>query len=224
VAKAIGRESFLLDKHQSLTGILPVGFYMLQHLVLNSFSLAGPETYNSVSAFFYSIPEHLLWAIEVLVVWIPLAFHMVYGMFIVSRAENNYLSTRYKWSQNRMFWMQRASGLFLVVFLIFHFSTTTLQAKLHGNTEMVSYAGMRAQFVGFGYMLFVFYLLGVLAASYHLCYGIWSFCIRWGITESEEAQARVQRFSFGLFLAVTVLGWAALFGFLRAPHIPFMQA
>lgn len=197
---------------------------MLQHLALNSFSLAGADRYNSVSDFFYGLPEHILLTIEVALVWLPLTFHMVYGLFIASRAESNYFSSTYKWSQNRMYWLQRASGILLVVFLIFHFCTTTLQVKLHGNNpDVVSYAAMRAQFTNFGYAVFILYLLGVLAASYHLCYGLWNFCIRWGITVGEEAQVRVQKFSLFVFIVVTLLGWAALAGFLQTPPALSMQ-
>ena len=224
VAAALGKESFFWHKLHSLTGVMPVGFYMVQHLTLNSFSLVSADKYNGVSDFFYSMPEHILLAIEVFMVWVPLLFHMVYGGFMAQRAQSNYLTTKYKWSQNLMFFLQRASGLFLVAFLIFHFCTTTLQIKRLGSHEVVSYAAMRAQLSQFSYLMLVFYMLGVLAASYHLCFGLWNFCIRWGITISEQAQVRVQKMSLGLFVAITALGWAALFGFFRPEPQQLMQA
>ncbi len=224
MAKAIGRESFFWHKLHSLSGIVPVGFYMVQHLTLNSFSLVSPAKYDAVATFFYSMPEHVLLGIEVLMVWLPLAFHMVYGLFISSRAQNNYFSTPFKWSQNRMFMLQRVTGVFLMVFLLFHAATTTLQVKLHGNDpSVVNYAAMQAQFTGFGYAVFAFYVLGILAASYHLAYGVWNFCIRWGITVGDRAQMRIQKFSFALFVGLTLLGWAALGGFLRHREQPSMQ-
>lgn len=224
MSTAVGRESFFWHKLHSLSGIIPVGFYMVQHLTLNSFSLGGPEKYDSVAGFFYSLPVHVLLGIEALMVWIPLAFHMVYGLFITARAENNYFTSKYKWSHNRMYALQRFTGIFLMVFLIFHFATTTLQVKLRGdNPEVVDYYAMQAQFTAFGYLILVFYVLGVLAASYHLSYGVWNFCIRWGITVSEAAQARIQRFSLVLFCGLTLLGWASLAGFLRYRPTQTMQ-
>ncbi len=212
---ALTRESFFWHKVHSLTGIVPVGFYMVQHLTLNSFSLAGAEQYDRVGDFFYSLPGHLLLGLEVIVVIIPLLFHMIYGLFITSRAQPNYVGTRYRWSHNRMYWLQRLTGVFLMVFLIFHFVTTTLQVKLKGDHTVVNYASMQAQFTSYGYLILVFYALGVLASSYHLSFGVWNFCIRWGITISEAAQARIQRVAVFLFFALTLLGWAALAGFLR---------
>src|SRR5690349_3661910 len=113
MALAIGRENFVWHKLHSLSGIIPVGFYVAQHIILNSFSLAGPDKYNGVSGFFYSMPEHILWTIEIAVIYIPLLFHAIYGLFISSRAKSNYFTTHYKWSQNRMYTLQRWSGIFL---------------------------------------------------------------------------------------------------------------
>lgn len=214
---ALGKENFFWHRLHSLTGVVPVGFYVLQHLTLNSFSLAGPEQYNKVSSFFYSLPPHILLAIEVFVVILPLIFHSVYGIFISNRAKQNYLGTNFGWSQNRMFWLQRVSGIFLFFFIIFHVVTTTGKVKMAGDHRVVDYAAMQHSFQSYGGLLLAFYALGVLAACYHLAYGVWNFCIRWGITVSDEAQARIQKFSFGMFILTTLLGFAALYGFMRTP-------
>jgi succinate dehydrogenase / fumarate reductase cytochrome b subunit len=50
-----------------------------------------------------------------------------------------------------------------------------------------------------------------------LAYGIWNFCIRWGITISESAQVKVQKFSLVFFVAVTLIGWCAMVGFFIHP-------
>ncbi|MEJ5171677.1 MAG: hypothetical protein WHU10_11875, partial [Fimbriimonadales bacterium] len=83
---ALNRENFLLHKLHSLTGIVPIGFYMLQHLTLNSFALAGPDKFNAVIAFFEGMPKHILLALEIGVILLPILFHGVYGLFITQRA------------------------------------------------------------------------------------------------------------------------------------------
>jgi succinate dehydrogenase / fumarate reductase cytochrome b subunit len=212
MAVAIGRENFFWHKLHSLTGIIPVGFYVFQHLALNSFSLAGPDKYNGVSGFFYSMPEYLLWTIEIVVIYLPLLFHAIYGLFIVGRSQSNYFTTRYKWSQNGMYTFQRWSGIYIFLFLIWHVSWTTVQVKLHGP-QSVSFYAMRDQLSMYNYGMLVIYALGVLTAAYHLSYGVWNFCIRWGITVSDRSQIAVQKFSFGMFVVVTLIGWLALAGF-----------
>ena len=211
---AMNKESYFWHKVHSLTGIVPVGFYMLQHLTLNSFSLGGAQKFDAVIGFFEGIPIHLLLLLEICVIWLPLFFHAIYGLFIIGRGDSNYFSTKYKWSQNRMYTLQRYSGVFLFFFLIYHVLSTTVQKYFTGSAAAILYAGWHQHLTEyFGFFLIV-YALGVLAASYHLAYGIWNFCIRWGITISEQAQMRVQKFSGAFFVVITLLGWAALGGFL----------
>lgn len=216
-ALALTRENFLLHKLHSLTGVVPVGYYMAQHLVLNSFSVAGPSYFNGVIDFFDSMPKYVLLVMELCFIWIPLAFHALYGMFIVGRAQPNFIGTRYGWSQNRMYTFQRWTGIFLFFALILHYSTTTAAKYINGNSEMIKYAAWHAKLLSPPYLWLLFYVLLVFLASYHLGYGIWSFCIRWGLAISDRAQIAVQKFSFVAFVGLTLIGWAALAGFL-IPH------
>jgi succinate dehydrogenase / fumarate reductase cytochrome b subunit len=159
------------------------------------------------------MPKHILLGLEIVGIWLPLLFHAVYGLFIIGRGKSNYLSEKYKWSQNRMYMLQRWSGIVIFFFLIYHISTTT-GAKYAQGAETIYYDAMQAKLTANGYFFFFVYLVGILASAYHLSYGIWNFCIRWGITISEKAQERVQKFSLAFFVLVTLLGWAALTGFL----------
>lgn len=211
MALALNRENYILHRIQSITGIIPVGFYMLQHLTLNTFSIAGPEKFNAVIDFFQGVPKHILLGLEVVAIWLPLFFHMIYGFFIALRADTNY-SKGYKFNENRMFVLQRATGIYLTFFLIYHMISTTALAKLRGE-EAIKYASWAERLSGLGYFVLVLYILGILASSYHLSYGIWNFAIRWGITISDRAQKNVQKFATVFFVVVTLMGWGALGGF-----------
>ena len=214
MALALNRENYVLHKLHSLTGVVPVGYYMAQHLLLNTFSVAGEGKFNAVLAFFEGIPNYVLLALEATAIWIPLLFHSIYGLFITGRAKQNYIGDKYGWSQNRMYTFQRYSGIFIFFFLIYHVITTTVTKYLTHDIRTIQYAAWQEKLTSYGYLIFVLYLLGVLASSYHLGYGIWNFCIRWGITISDRAQRQVQKLSFGIFALLTLLGWAALIGFL----------
>jgi succinate dehydrogenase / fumarate reductase cytochrome b subunit len=212
---AITKESYFWHKLHSLTGIVPVGFYMVQHLTLNSYSIAGPEKFNGVINFFDSLPPHILLGVEILLLWIPILFHAIYGLFIVARAQENYFSSKYNWSQNRMYSLQRYSGIVIFLFLCYHVVSTTGAKYATGSSAPILYSAWHERLTSgpLGYGLFAVYLIGILASSYHLAYGVWNFCIRWGITISEKAQARVQKFALWMFIVVTFLGWLALTGF-----------
>ncbi|MBS1718612.1 MAG: succinate dehydrogenase [Armatimonadetes bacterium] len=212
MALSITRENYVLHRLHSLSGVVPVGFYMLQHLTLNSFAFAGPEKFNSVVLFFDSMPKHFLLTLEICLIWLPLLFHAVYGTFIAFRAQTNV--NAFPFSQNKMFVLQRVSGIFAFLFLIVHVITTTINAKING-VNVILFDAWHEKLTSTGYVWLIFYVLGVVACSYHLSYGIWNFCIRWGITISEQAQMRVQKFSAGMFVVVSLIGIVALLGFLR---------
>jgi succinate dehydrogenase / fumarate reductase cytochrome b subunit len=214
MAVSITKENFFWHKVQSITGIVPIGYYVVQHLVLNSFSIAGPDKFNGVIAFFDSLPLHFLLVLEICFIWVPILFHALYGLVIIGHAQYNYPSAKYGFSQNRMYTFQRISGMFLFLFLIYHVLSTTGLKYLTHNSTPIQFQGWHDKLTSAGGVWLAVYLLGVLAASYHLSYGVWNFCIRWGITISERAQQKVQSFSLGMFVVVTLIGWAALGGFL----------
>lgn len=210
---ALTRESYFWHKVHSLTGIIPVGFYMVQHLTLNSFSLGGAKAFNDVIYFFEAMPKHILLGLEIFAIWIPLAFHAIYGLFITGRARQNFIGTKYGWSQNRMYVLQRATGIFLFFMLIYHILDTTGKKYVTGDPNTIKFAAWHDKLTANFGIMGILYMIFIVAASYHLAYGIWNFCIRWGITISDRAQVRVQKFSLAFFFIITGLGWASLAGF-----------
>ncbi len=212
-----GTENYFWHKVHSLTGIIPVGFYLVQHLTLNSFSLAGPNAYNGVIAFFEHLPFHVLVVLKYGVVWLPLIFHSVYGFIIASRADYDTTAHLTRYREDRYFLWQRLTGLFAIVFLCYHMATTSIASTLKGANETIYYATWADHLKSFGGLVLVFYVLGIAASTYHLSYGIWNFCIRWGITISERAQQATAKFSAGAFVVLTLLGWLALAGFFWTP-------
>lgn len=214
------RESYFWHKLHSLTGILPVGFYLCQHLTLNSFALAGPDAYNGVIKFFEHMPYHVLLVLKYGVVWLPLLFHAIYGFFIAARATPYHAPAAKKFVENGYFTWQRWSGIFLLVFLGYHMTTTSVAGTLYGPDNTIYYKNWANHLSSFGYAVLVFYVLGIVSAAYHFSYGLWNFSIRWGITISEAAQNRMARFSRMAFVAISLLGIVALAGFFWSPLAP----
>jgi len=216
---SITRENFIWHKLHSLTGIIPVGFYMIQHLTLNSFSLAGEKYFNGVIDFFGKLmPRHILFALEIGVIALPLLFHGVYGLFITNRGQANITQKKYFYTENLMYTLQRISGLALFVLLILHVWETTIRSRIQGE-DVIKFAAWHDKLTSYNYSILALYMLGVFLASYHLAFGIWNFCIRWGIAISEEKQLLVRKISTVLCVAFTLLGWAALLGFVVKPDL-----
>lgn len=210
------RESFFWHKIHSLTGVIPTGFYLVQHLSLNSFSLAGPAKFNSVIGFFESMPAHLILFLKFGVIWPCLLFHAVYGMFIIARGKQNYTEKAYRFRENRYYAFQRWSGIFAFVFLAYHMVSTSLNAQVNGS-EVIMYGTWAERLAAPNgtYLMLAFYILGVVASAYHFSYGLWNFGIRWGITISERAQNTMAKVAQGAFVVISVIGIAALLGFFR---------
>lgn len=183
---------------------------MVQHLTLNSFAIASPDKYNGVIQFFEGMPKHILYGLKALI-WLPLIFHAVYGLVIAQRGEMYNAPLAKKWRENRYYVLQRVSGIVAFLFLCYHMVTTSIAGSVYGQESTNYYHNWEAKLSN--PIILGAYILGVIASSYHLSYGIWNFCIRWGITISDRAQQATARFAAGAFVALTLLGWAALVGF-----------
>jgi succinate dehydrogenase / fumarate reductase cytochrome b subunit len=66
--------------------------------------------------------------------------------------------------------------------------------------------------------LFLFYVVGLIAASWHFAYGIWLFSAKWGIVTGDKAQKRLLALCLALFLVLTGVGLASLTSFRSRPQ------
>jgi succinate dehydrogenase / fumarate reductase cytochrome b subunit len=208
-------DNYTLHKLHSLTGIFPVGYYLVQHLFFNSFAAMGPQYFNAIVYFFNRIlPKPVLYAMELFLVILPLLFHALYGFVITYHGKANVY--RYRFSENLAYTLQRLSGVYIFFFLLYHVYATSISHKLYGTD--IYYAGMQAQFQN--PFIVVVYALGVIASSYHLFNGVWNFCIRWGITVGEQAQRTLHRWCMAGFILLSLLGLIALAGFFMHEPVP----
>lgn len=202
----MSRESdFYLRRLHSLLGIIPVGLFVAQHLVINHFATRGPESFNAASDFMGNLPFVLF--LEWFIIYIPLMFHAFYGVYIAFTAKNNV--QRYGTFRNWMFMLQRITGVFLVIFIAWHIWQTRIQKALGAE---VNY-DMMADILSSPFML-IFYIAGVLAATFHLSNGIWSFLVTWGLAQSPRSQKIVSFVTIGIFLILSIIGLQAILAFL----------
>jgi len=69
--------------------------------------------------------------------------------------------------------------------------------------------------------LFLFYVVGLIAASWHFAYGIWLFCAKWGIVVGDKAQKRLLVLCMAFFVLLSGVGLASLTSFPTHPQQPF---
>ena len=212
--------SFVLRRLHSLTGIIPVGAFLFEHiLVSNSTAIGanGPSAYANQVKFLGGLP--LVFFLELFGIWVPIAYHALYGFYIWYRGEANTVS--YPWSGNWMYTVQRWSGGIAFLYIAWHVYTMRfLGADLHSDPSL-SFG--KVQHEVFQTPLFLFYVIGLVAASWHFAYGIWLFCAKWGIVSGEKAQKRLLVICLAFFVLMTGVGLASLTSFRSHPQQPYQQ-
>ncbi len=204
--------SFLLRRLHSLTGIIPVGAFLLEHILFsNAIAINGPTAYAHQVRFLANLP--LVVALEAFGIWLPLAFHAAYGFVIWARGENNVQA--YPWQGNWMYSLQRWTGGIVFVYVFWHiWGMRIAGVDLHAHPG-ASFGKVQHELMHPGFL--AFYIVGLIAAAWHFAYGIWLFCAKWGITSGERARKRFLTVCMLLFLLISGVGLASLYSFRSRP-------
>lgn len=199
-----GKNEFYWRRLHSLLGVIPVGLFLVQHLVINHFATRGEEAFNNAAGFVEGLP--FLIVLEFVVIYIPLLFHAILGIYIAFTARNN--AVRLSYFRNWMFTLQRVTGIILLAFIAWHVYETRIQAALGQEVNFQ----MMEDILTNPFMM-AFYMLGIISATFHLSNGLWSFLVRWGITQSPKSQ-RVSTWVMGIvFILLSIVGVRAALAF-----------
>lgn len=234
------RHDFLLRRLHSLTGVVPIGVFLIMHLTTNSSVVwgalnaradssavatpidRGVATFTHEVHFINNLP--LLLLMEIFVLWLPIAFHSIFGLYIATTGKSN--TTHYAYKDNWRYTLQRISGYVGLLFIFYHVATLRWgwTFLVPGGTQWSHYyasstlaAALRGDPTGqwtiLGVLVSLFYLLGVSMLVYHLANGLWTAAITWGITISERAQRQWGIACAALGIALMGAGWSAVAGF-----------
>ncbi|MFD2637526.1 succinate dehydrogenase cytochrome b558 subunit [Piscibacillus salipiscarius] len=201
---AENREFFYRRLH-SLLGVIPVGLFLMQHLVVNYFSTYGPEAFNAAAHFMESLPLRLL--LEIVVIYLPLLFHAIYGVYIAFTASPN--SFKFGYFRNWMFVLQRITGIITLIFVVWHVWETRLANAIYGteiNFDLMSTILSEP-------FMFWFYIVGVISTVFHFANGLWSFFVTWGLTVTPRSQVIMTYITIGVFAIFTYMGISSLIAF-----------
>lgn len=70
---------FYIRRFHSLLGIVPIGFFLIEHVFSISTVLGGPGAFDSTVAKLAAIPHEILLFMEIFFIAIPLLLHGIYG-------------------------------------------------------------------------------------------------------------------------------------------------
>ena len=192
------REYFNRRLH-SLLGVVPIGLFVVQHLVINHFAVYGEESFNKAANFMASLP--FVGALEIFVIYLPILFHAILGVYIALwiPSLNN---KSYGYFRNWMYTFQRITGIITLIFIAWHVWQTKIQLLL-GNATL-DYALMED--ILSQPFFFWFYIISLIAIVFHLANGLWSFCVHWGIAQSPRSQKIVTYLTVIVFFVVSYIG------------------
>jgi succinate dehydrogenase / fumarate reductase cytochrome b subunit len=207
--------TFLFRKLHQLTGIIPLGVFLLEHFYTNSKAMTGPSDFNNAVRDLQSIPYIIF--VETLGIFVPLIYHAVFGLFITWEARPNNLT--YPYPRNWFYTIQRVTGMILFFFILFHVLNFRFGLIPGLNTLSVADHPMQAfDIVSREFQntaIFVVYLVGITSTVWHLANGIWLFAVDWGVVIGERAQRLTGYACIALGLLLLAVGINAEVAFLR---------
>jgi len=240
------KHHFLLRRLHSLTGIVPIGVFLIAHLVTNSslawgkFALrgepikaqdggvlAGGAQYFQEEVMWINSEIPHLFLIEV-TLWVAIAFHSILGIYYATTGKSN--TRHYAYQDNWRYTLQRLSGYLGILFIFYHIATlrwqwdflvpggATWSHHFSASTLAAAMKGSTETMTAGGFAVALLYLVGVTMLVFHFANGLWTAAITWGLTISEQAQRRWGVVCAGLGAALMVAGWSAFAGALALDH------
>lgn len=197
---------FVLRRLHSLTGVIPLAFFVFFHFFANSTSQGGEEAFDQTVTTLRSVPYLL--GVEWALLFAPFLFHMLYGMWIIFTSKPNAGHIRYR--RNWAYVLQRLTAMIVFVFIIYHVvGVRFIDAEGQTAVYAIFHEKMSNPFT------YWWYVVGIACTSFHLANGIVTFCMTWGITVSTRSQKMMGAAMTGVGILIFIIGIGAINGFLK---------
>jgi succinate dehydrogenase / fumarate reductase cytochrome b subunit len=206
--------SFFWRKLHSLTGIVPIGAFLIEHIVSNYETVNGPLAYAKQVLFLNSLP--LVRVLEWTFIFIPLAYHALYGLFIAFRGRASI--NVYPWAGNWMYLSQRVTGIIAFLYICYHVWTQRFSGVSLPEHPGAAFAKVQHELAN--PLILAVYVIAMIATTWHFAYGIWLFAAKWGITPGDKAR---KKFGWVCGLggaALCLMGLISIYAVVTAPPAP----
>lgn len=197
--------SFLLRKLHSLSGIIPIGAFLVEHIISNFEVVHGPLAYAQQVKFLNGLP--LVRVLEWAFIFIPLSFHALYGVYIAFRGRASV--NVYPWAGNWMYVWQRVSGLIAFAYIIQHVWRQRFAGVSLPEHPGLAYA--KVQYELLNPWMMAIYVIAMIATCFHFAYGIWLFAAKWGITPGDNARKKSAYVCGAVGTALCAMGLVSIF-------------
>jgi succinate dehydrogenase / fumarate reductase, cytochrome b subunit len=204
---------FILYRLFSLAGLMPIGGYVIMHLTVNATVIDSPQMFQTQVNTIHSLGMFLPF-VEWTFIFLPIIFHAVVGLLIISGAVVNVGS--YPYSGNVRYTLQRVTGVLALAFIFWHVAHMHHLGNLINDEALGKFdphhAASSAADALSSFFYKMLYIVGVLAVGFHLANGVWTFGIRWGLWVSQKAMRRANIICILVGLYIVAAGMTALTG------------
>jgi len=178
------REETLRRAH-SLSGVVPLGVFLLLHVLVNASALGSEQRFTASARAFQAIPAITI--LEVLFVIAPLAFHAIYG---VKLARDGSLRSPYPpiWRK----WLH-GTGYGAFAFVLLHLWQTSARKWFYGESPLAFHTTLEASLSSTVWgipLVAIVYLAGIGCTCLHFAAGLWGFSVTWNLSRSDRAKRR----------------------------------
>ena len=205
VAAAARDHSFALRKLHSLSGIVPVGAFLLFHLFENLKVGLSPQSYETAIRELWELaPRPVFYLIEIFLLGVPILYHSLYGFWIWYTGQSN--AGQYPYRRNWLYTAQRWSGLVVFAYMALHVWQLRVMPEgrlslARGADDLTTFRQVYDAVTPLGWT--AVYLVGGISAAFHLGNGLFGFAYSWGLAVGRKAQERVEVAGWAVFLALS---------------------
>src|SRR5258708_22608253 len=200
--------SFIWRRLPSLLGIVPIGAFLLEHLLSNFEALKGPMAYGAQVKFLNSLP--LVRVLEWTFIFIPILYHGCYGVYIWLRGKSNVVY--YPWAGNWLYVSQRWTGIIAFAYIVQHVLRQRFMGADLPNNPGMAFAKVQHELSN-PFMVAV-YGIAMIAVCWHFAYGVWLFAAKWGITPGAIARRRFGWVCIAGGIVLAIMGLASIWAFI----------
>jgi succinate dehydrogenase / fumarate reductase cytochrome b subunit len=170
----------------SLSGLLPLGAFLVLHVVVNARAIRGDDAFDAAVSALQRVP--MLRLLEVLLVGAPLVLHAAVGVWLVATRTSLHAPSPYP---PRLALVMRVTGVVALAFLALHLPEMRVLApgpRPHGaELSTILSNDLSSTRLGVPWMA-LGYLVGAGAVTLHFVVGAWGFFAR--LPRGADASAR----------------------------------
>ncbi len=180
--------AFVMRRLHAIAGVVPLGVFVVVHVVVNASALAGAARFDRVVGGLARLP--ISTPFETIFVGVPLAYHAFYGLTRALKRPRD--AEEHGYRHPRLDVLMRITSLVLLVFIVAHVWELRIHRAAFGGSIAALHTRLTMHLsstTGGVPWIALGYVLGLAAACFHLPYGCYAVLASAGRATRRTAAA-----------------------------------